>query len=415
MRSDYQIASYLFSSALADAISPIFNIFIPLFAVELGASALELGLVGGASYAVYSFMPFIMGRFSDRSGSRKFFILSSLLMLCAVSVLYSASTGPISIIVVRVFEGIGWAMLWPAMEAAITESTTRDSSSALAVFNYVWSGGAALGPAIGTLLVTTYSYRSAFLGCGLLFAIPALLNGAAFLKGRRVPSPSSNFDGSRSRQEGFPTLFSSARAMLVSRDGRRNFRVWTSFITMSLSAMASGILFTFFGPYATSLGVTVPVVGAVTTSFGVVRFAVYVALARGSLRQRLLVVENRSRNLVVLASLAALSTLLLLVRDPTAVFYFLSFTLFAAGFSLVYTLSQTTLIAETMPEQRGAGAGLFECSIGLGGMVGPIIAGSVSSSSLGLAFGVPVAGLAVTLGLLFVLSLASRGPKARAT
>jgi len=63
--------SLLLSSAVADAVLPIFYIFIPIFAVKLGANALELGLVGGVSYGVYSFMPFVMGHFSDRAGGKK--------------------------------------------------------------------------------------------------------------------------------------------------------------------------------------------------------------------------------------------------------------------------------------------------------------------------------------------------------
>ena len=106
--------------------NPVFYIFLPLFAVTLGANTLELGLVGGTSYAVYSFMPFVMGHISDRRGSRKFFIITSLVILCVVSLLYAASNDPVSLIVVRVFEGVGWAMLWPAMEAAIVEDSARD-------------------------------------------------------------------------------------------------------------------------------------------------------------------------------------------------------------------------------------------------------------------------------------------------
>jgi len=115
--------------------------------------------------------------------------------------------------------------------------------------------------------------------------------------------------------------------------------------------------------------------------------------------------------LVAFACVASLSSLLLFVKDTTGAVYFLSFILFGIGYSVVYAMSQTTLIAETSSEQRGAGAGLFESSIGVGGILGPIAAGAVSSSSLTNAFAVPPASLALALGLIYALSKAAQGPK----
>jgi len=400
-----RLAGYLVSTALADALVPIFSIFLPLFAATLGANALELGLVGGASYAVYSFMPFVMGHFSDRSGSRKFFIIISFALLSAVSFLYSISNDPVTLITVRIFEGIGWSMLWPAMDAAVTEGTPRDSRSSLAIYNYLWSGGAALGPLIGTFLVTMFSYRSAFLATGILFAFLILLNGVTFWMERKL-TPSENFaeSGQRLRSTG-PDL----RSIFHTGGRNRTIEVWIALITMGLVTLTTLTFFTFFGPYATSIGMTVVLIGAVTTTFGAVRFFIFVALANASLRGRVLDIRNRIRNLAVFACVASLSSLLLIIRDSTGLVYFLSFAILGIGYSVVYAVSQTTLIAETAPEQRGAAAGLFESSLGIGGVIGPIVAGAVSSKSLTTAFIVPSASLVFVLVLLCVLFFLRKG------
>lgn len=395
IRSNSTFMRYLFSSAVADAILPIFYIFIPVFAVKLGANALEIGLVGGAAYATYSFMPFIMGHFSDRRGSRKFFILSSFVILALVSLSYSLVQDPVSLIIMRVFEGVGWAMLWPAIEAAVTETSVRDSKRSLTIFNYTWSLGAALGPGIGTLLVTLYSYRFAFFTSGVLFLILIALNGVALFR-ERAPFV-VNEKTSRT------SLHSSMRSMLLSEDKERNFRVWTSLAATALSAVTSGVFFTFFGPYATSIGVSVLLVGLITTTYGFVRFFTYVALARESFFSQIFDSSRRNRTVIMFASLASFSGVLILLKDPTSLVYFISFTLFAIGYSIVYSISQTTLIAETKPELKGAGAGLFESSIGLGAALGPIIAGAISSSSLLFAFIVPLGGLVFVLVLLSLL------------
>ena len=394
-----RLAGYLISTTLADALVPIFSIFLPLFAVTLGANPLELGLVGGASYAVYSFMPFVMGHFSDRSGSRKFFIIVSFALLSGVSFLYSISNDPVALVTVRIFEGIGWSMLWPAMDAAVTEDTTRDSRSSLAIYNYLWSGGSALGPLIGTFLVTTYSYRSAFVATGILFASLILLNGATFWRERKPSSDKNTAEpGQRPR-----STASDLRSIFHTGGRNRVIEVCTALTTMGLVTLTTLTFFTFFGPYATSLGMTVVLIGAVTTTFGAVRFFMFVALANKSLRERAFDIRNRIRNLVVFACIASLSSLLLIVRDATGVAYIFSFAILGIGYSVVYAVSQTTLIAETAPEQRGAAAGLFESSLGIGGVIGPVVAGAVSSSSLTSAFIVPSASLVFVLILLCVL------------
>lgn len=402
--SSSQYASYLFSSSVADAILPIFYIFLPIFAQKIGATAFELGLVGGSSYAVYSFMPLIMGHFSDRSRSRKFFILTSFVLLAVVSFFYSITLSPITLIITRLFEGTGWAMLWPAMEASISEDSLRDSKKSLGVFNYVWSGGAALGPVIGTLLVS-YSFRFAFFASGILFVILIALNGLGFIARRKshMPGTFAKESSMRSYDSTYSSLSSSIREFFFSQDQKRRMQVWVCLLTTALSASTSGVFFTFFGPYATKdIGLTLFMIGAVTTTYGVIRFFSYVVIAKQMIREK--VFGARNRNLVLFASLASLSSLILMIRDPSGTLYFVSFALFAIGYSTVYAIAQFTLIAESVPEQRGASAGLFESSIGIGAAIGPIVAGAISSRSLDFSFIVPAAGLGFVIVILLIVS-----------
>lgn len=398
-----QFISYIFSSAVADAVLPIFYIFLPLFAVLIHANPLELGLVGGANYAVYSFMPFIMGHFSDRSGSRKFFILTSFILLCLVSFLYSLTTSPIQLILIRLVEGTGWAMMWPAIEAAITENPLREPRKSLSIFNYTWAGGAMLGPPIGTLLVTVYSYRSTFVVSGALFAMLIALNSWMLIRQRSTLSPSQNVNLENENRPQVSLLLS-IRQVLLPSDGKKSFRIWTCLVTTCLSALTSSVFFTFFGPYATkTVGLGLVLVGAITTTCGVVRFLTYILFAKQSLRDKFFHPSNRVRNTLVFAALASLSTLILMIKDQSGALYFLAFALFAIGYSVVYAISQVTLIAESAKEHRGAGAGLFESSIGIGGLIGPVVAGAISSGTLAVSFVVPAAGLGVALILLLIL------------
>ena len=119
LRSNFAVL--LFSSFVGDMVSPIFALYLPLFAYELGANVFELGLVGGVSYASYSFMPYVIGRYSDQVKRRKDFMTISLAMLAACSFIYAFVTSPVQLIALRVLEGVAWAILWPVIDVEVSE------------------------------------------------------------------------------------------------------------------------------------------------------------------------------------------------------------------------------------------------------------------------------------------------------
>ncbi|MBI3023709.1 MAG: hypothetical protein HYY68_08335, partial [Thaumarchaeota archaeon] len=45
---------YLFDTFVGNAMIPVFNIFLPILAIQIGADALQVGLVGGTANAVYA-------------------------------------------------------------------------------------------------------------------------------------------------------------------------------------------------------------------------------------------------------------------------------------------------------------------------------------------------------------------------
>ena len=148
--------------------------------------------MGGASNVVYSFMPFVMGHFSDRRGSRRIFIISSFTVLSVVSIAYVLISNPVSLIIARVFEGIGWAMLWPAMDAAISKDvTSMDAKKAFSIYNVSWSSAAAVGPLMGSALIFLTSIRDAFLLTFFIMVLTLAVNVYPSLFHRGEPQNSS--------------------------------------------------------------------------------------------------------------------------------------------------------------------------------------------------------------------------------
>ena len=171
---DRNFLKYNSTTALANFVQPIFTLFLPLLALEHGASVFEIGLIGGASSLVYAFMPFVMGRFSDRGQARTLLIILSLALLSTILILYRFAENPVDLILLRIIEGLGWAAFWPSIDSAVTHDTRVDPSKALAIFNLSWSSTSALGPLVGAFVVVIFSINQVFI-FNAIFLIAALL------------------------------------------------------------------------------------------------------------------------------------------------------------------------------------------------------------------------------------------------
>jgi MFS family permease len=386
-----EFGRYLASAFAGNVAIPIYSLFVPLLASRLGASLFEIGIVGGASNAVYSFMPFIMGRFSDRSDSRRFLIAASFGLLVGVSISYVLAPSPVYLIIVRIFEGIGWAMLWPAMDAAVSKDVApnMDSKKAFSIYNVTWSLASALGPLIGSALIFLTSIRVAFLCTVFVMGFALLLNLLPILKQSSRSKTWKPYVGSRVEMRSGTILEQ------VSLSKNLGFGFYGG--ACALAAVSSGVLFTFFAPYARSIGMSILLIGVITFVFGMGRFMFYILTINEQIRHAILRSDKRVRNMLIALAMTSLAGLLIALRDPSGILYLFAYAIVGVGISIVFAISQAGLIAETSPEKLGQGAGLFESSIGFGACLGPILGGAISGSSPAVPFIVPSLGLVAFL------------------
>jgi MFS family permease len=387
LSGDFQ--RYLFSAFAGNLALPIYALFVPLLASRFGASLFEIGLVGGASNAVYSFMPFIMGHFSDRRGSRRIFIISSFSVLSVVSISYVLISNPVYLIIARVFEGIGWAILWPAMDAAISRDVaSMDPKKAFSIYNVSWSSAAAVGPLLGSALIFLTSIQDAFLLTFFIMVLTLAVNVYPSLFRRRERQNDLTF---------VQVSISEANDLEIAPQTTKKLDMKFYMVTCALAAASSGILFTFFAPYARSMGISILLVGVITFVFGFGRFLFYVLTVNQKVRYILLRSDKRARNMFLALVMTSVSSLLIFVRDPSGIAYVVAYAIVGIGISIVYAIAQTGIIAESSPGKFGRNAGLFESSIGVGACLGPIIGGSISGTSLAIPFLVPPIGFVIFL------------------
>jgi MFS family permease len=388
---------YISSSILGNLVLPVYSLFIPLLAAELHANPFEIGVVGGAANAVYAFMPFVMGRISDRGSARKFFIISSFAILSIVSTLYFLANSPMTLIVLRLFEGVGWAMLWPSIESSLTHNTTMDPRKVLTIFNLSWSSAAAAGPLFGAVISFALSVRDSFLLSSFVLEAALILNIVAMFQSRAV----DRFDA----RESEPKIANSEPQFYVySRRISPAFYV----LAMVLCAISFGVMFTFFPPYGKSLGISILLIGVAPFAYGFFRFMMYLLTVKESFRQFLIKPENRVRNVLIALAVLCFSSLLITFHDASGALYIFAFALGGMGYSIVYSISLVAILAESRPEKMGASAGLFESSIGMGASSGPILAGLISGSSLSMAFMMPLLSLVVIIPAMFLVMRSGR-------
>ena len=164
-----KIFSTLFVSVFVTTMGAgIIGPLLPVYAHELGANAIQIGLIFGAFSLTRSiFVPFF-GKFSDIRG-KKPLLLTGLLLYFLLSILYSITNGIWHLIFLRLAQGFASAMILPVAQAYVGIITPETHEGRImGLFNVSLYGGLSAGPVIGGIVKDYSSIRYSFLSMGLL-------------------------------------------------------------------------------------------------------------------------------------------------------------------------------------------------------------------------------------------------------
>lgn len=214
---------------------------LPLYAQDLGAGFVLIGVIFTAetfAKAVFS-TPF--GYLSDRLDRRVWIVLGMVLSALTVVAL-GLVKDPVYLVGLRLIDGIGSAMRGPSTTAYIGDLFPEEErGKAMGAYYTVGSIGLAVGPSVGGGLAATLGYEAPFvvLGTGTLLAGIAL---ALFL-----PAVESS-DGDESDDD-------SSQSLVPSIPSRSTLKkaVSASFVALAVSGFLSQIGTGVFNPYIASL------------------------------------------------------------------------------------------------------------------------------------------------------------------
>lgn len=334
-------------SLLSGTLIPV----IPLLAFRMGASQVELGVIGSAAPLIYVPLTFLTGRLSDRLG-RKPLIAASGLLYSIACVLYSISSSPTHLMGVKLLEGLSTALLWPPVEALLADNAILKGYELVSNFGTSWSLGTTLGALASSWIIGAGRYGDVF-----LFA--AFVSLALSLATLLIVS--------EKRAE-----LSGEGGLIAEQKSATPLQLRSVWLASFLYAFCQGIVFSLYPPYADARGVPAFIIGLVVTSLMMGRTLVFILFRR---------IGGRFKALTTIGSaVIGLTILPLSLTFEPWIILPLSLIL-GFGTGMIYAASIIMALSADRTS-RGKYAGFFEGSIGAGYLFGPIVGGSIAQVAL---------------------------------
>ncbi len=323
---------------------------VPVYAEELGASYVTLGILGAVGSVVYTVMTLVSGFLLDRFERVRFYLGTTALGILVV-LLFSFTTSISQLMLVRGTLRIVAATFWVTASTLTADISPPEAlTRSVGRYNISWILGFTVGPVIGGLISDLYGFRTLF---GML-SIPVILSVMVILAriSRNIKLRNST-GGSRLN-------FESIRHLVVAYAALLPF------------TLILGIYMAILPGHMRAIGVPASAIGMLLTMTNGVRGIGFINVKR-------FVKWGARRSLVLATFLLAVGLYLVSVSASTLGFIVpLSMYGLAAG---IITPVVLDYIAHRTPrEALGTAMGLHEGIYGVGMSFGPLIGGAIAEN-----------------------------------
>ena len=397
-RRGWALAVLLATQLMVILDGTIVNVALPTIRDDLGFSESGLPWVVNGFFVAFAMLLLPSGRLGDLVGNRRVFV-AGLVVFTAATTLAGLATGPATLVVARVAQGVGGALTSAVVLGLIAGLYAEESARAraFALVAFVGSAGASIGVLSGGLLTELASWRWVFwvnvpIGVTVLFAAYAVLDETPDAPGLRRGLAQSRSLVPRS-------LFASPSFVLLN----------AVLFTMTVAGFSFQFLTALY--LQDSLGLD-----ALQT--GLAYLPVTLAIAVTSLGASARLASRFGPERVLVAGLLLfISGLLLMVALPDhgsfAVHVAPGFVVMGAGFGLAVPQVTALAMAVASPRDAGTASGFVNTTQQAGGVVGLAVVAAVAAAE-GRAAGFLVASGALAVGALVAGHLAAAaGPRRR--
>jgi len=161
---------------------------LPLFARDLGATTVEVGVINASYLLVAGILSLPLGFFSDRIGQKRLASFGAFI-LASISFLLAFSRTPAQLIWIYLLFGVGLGAFGPTMMAMVADlSPATHLGRSYGWYTTALYGAMSFGPAFGGLAAEEWGFRPAFLASGVVifstfwmvvFLLPGTRRGVA--------------------------------------------------------------------------------------------------------------------------------------------------------------------------------------------------------------------------------------------
>ena len=410
------LVSLSLAALLSSLGTSIANVGLPTLAQAFGASFPQVQWVVLAYLLAITTLIVSAGRLGDLFG-RRCMLLTGIALFSFASVLCALAPSLGLLIVARVLQGLGAALMMSLAMALVGESIPQEKTgSAMGIIGTVSAIGTALGPSLGGALIELS-------GWSMIFLVNAPLGVLAWLLAFRfLPADRQSAAGIKPRFDILGTLLLTltlAAYALAMTLGSGHFGELNAalllvaglglllFIRSQTRSVAPLIMLSMFrdpvlttGFAMSSLVTTVVMATLVVGPFYLTGALAWdatqigLAMASGPLVAALVgvpagyIVDRLGAYRVTWVGLSAMATgsglLLLLPRSLGGVGYILPLMVLTAGYALFQAANNTTVITQLSSQQRGVGSGLLGLSRNLGLITGASVMGLVFALGTGV-------------------------------
>ncbi|WP_087508195.1 MFS transporter [Cellulomonas iranensis] len=325
------------------------NTLVPKLAVELGASAVVVGVVAGMfAVTALSVRP-VVGPATVRLRRNHLLAGTSAVIMLAFVVYSVADSVPV-MMAGRLLHGAGMGFLAPVMLALASDNLPeRRMASGIGIFSLGQAVATAIGPSVGLALQPLVGYRWTFLAGAVVLALASLL-------ALRVPSdPPAPPSGRLFSWRAFVASEAAVPAVVLFFLAGAYAGV-TSFVVLYGEALGVRDIGLFFTAYALCVLVSRPVAGRIADRFGLTT--------------------------VILPGMAVFAaSFVLLAHARTLGAFLVAGAVSAFGYGVCQPAIQTMSLMSVDKARRGVAGNTSYIGVDLGYLVMPVVAGAVVSAA----------------------------------
>ncbi len=314
-------------------------ITLPIYIKKIGGTDSEIGFIIGVFTISAVFLRPFIGQEVDRIGRKKILISGMFIFLVSM-LLYNYTNSVTSLLLLRVFHGIGWGAATTAAATLIADiAPPKRRGEAMGIFGMSSNVAMAIGPVLSMIMLQAYDFNILFMiGAGI--ALVSLL----------LALPISE------------TMVSHPRTPLFSREA-----LFASTLIFTI-ALTYGSIVSFLSLFAQKQGISNP--GVFFTVFAVTLILVRAFAGKLS--------DKKGRKFVIMPGMIFIASGLWVLSTASSLSVFLiAALLYGIGFGFVHPSLMALLVDSVSEEGRGAAMGTFTAAFDLGIGMGSIILGFV--------------------------------------